>query len=422
MKKLKIAYICYYSNAELRKILHQHIPWWESFGRRIMHISPPKLVDHGIWNENAIREIEKYDDLEVHVINPQKFISQNDICFELRGIHYHIFRDEDSFLSMRIKTALRLNKRGAYSKNREFIRRTIESIKPQIVHVMGAENTFYSQSLLDVPKSIPTIIQLDTLINDPIFFENYFMSKEGYDYVAGVERELLQKANYVATKAKKYIKIIKEHIHPNVHILELGLPLAEPVDLEKRSTQYDFVYFAKILAKAIDYAIESFAIAYKKHPNITLDVVGSCPPSLLEEIKGRIKELGIEHAVFFEGELPTHKDVIKQIRKARFALLPVKISLTTGTIREAMANGLPVITTDTGELGTQKLNDKKECVLLSPKGDHEAMANNMIRLLNNPLLVENLIKNAGEKAHSIRSNAMVVKDWHDTYLKIAAKN
>ena len=41
---------------------------------------------------------------------------------------------------------------------------------------------------------------------------------------------------------------------------------------------------------------------------------------------------GIKDAVTFEGMLPTHDDVIAQIRKSRFALLPLRIDLTSGTI------------------------------------------------------------------------------------------
>jgi glycosyltransferase involved in cell wall biosynthesis len=420
--KIKIAFICYYSNKELRSILKQRIPWWEKLGRKLMHATPPILSDHGIWNVNAIKEFEKFDDLEVHVITPQKFINRDDFCFELRGVYYHIFRDEDSYFSSRLKRLLHIEKRGEYLKNRKYIKFTIDSIHPQIVHLVGAENTFYSQSLFDIPRKLPTILQLQTLLNDPIFYKGYYMSKDNYNYSAGIERKLLFTATYIATRAEKYKRIIKENINPNVQFLDFSLALNEPVDLEERKIEYDFVYFAKSLAKAIDYAIESFAIAYKQYPHITLDVVGGCPPALMDEILDRIKELGIEQAVKFEGELPTHDDVIRQIRKARYALLPVKISLTTGTIREAMANGLPVITTDTGELGTQKLNSEKECVLLSPKGDHEAMAQNMILLMNDKEIFEKLKKNAGERASAMRSNSRIVNEWHDSYLRILQRD
>lgn len=418
MRKIKIAFICYYSNEELRRILHQRIPWWEKYGRKLMHISPPKLSDHGVWNENAIKEFEAYEDIEVSVILPQKFISKKEVQFELRGIHYYVFRDEDSYFSSRVKRMFCRRKKKEYHQNREIIKSLLKEVTPDIVHVVGAENAFYSLSLLDVPSSVPTIIQLQTLINDPGFFQNYFMSADSYKYATEIERRILQKSTYIATRARKYINVIKESIKSDATFLDFSLALNEPVNIEKRQTTYTFVYFAKIIAKAVDYAIESFAIAHKKHPEITLDVIGSCPPDLMKSLKNRIHELGIQDFVIFEGELPTHADVIKQIRKSRFALLPVKISLTTGTIREAMANGLPVVTSDTGELGTQQLNKDKECVLLSAKGDHEAMAENMMKLLESPETERKLIQNASERAANLRTNAQVVSEWVETYRTI----
>jgi len=83
-----------------------------------------------------------------------------------------------------------------------------------------------------------------------------------------------------------------------------------------------------------------------------------------------------------------------------------------------MANGLPVVTSDTGELGTQQLNKDKECVLLSAKGDHEAMAENMMKLLESPETERKLIQNASERAANLRTNAQVVSEWVETYRTI----
>ena len=96
--------------------------------------------------------------------------------------------------------------------------------------------------------------------------------------------------------------------------------------------------------------------------------------------------------VIFCGPLPTHDDVIKQIRKSRFAILPLKIDLISGTIREAMANGLPVVTTITP--ATPKLNETRESVLLSEKGDFKAMAENMLWLINDNEVAIKLKKNS----------------------------
>lgn len=415
MNKIRVVWVCHLSNPEIRDYLHQRVPWWECIGRRLMHKAPACLVDFALWNTNAIHEFEKYEDAELHIVAPVDHVKRKDYRLTIRGVHFYFFRDEDDFLVSRIKQAFRLDKGKQYQKNRSYIKKVISEVKPHLVHVIGAENPYYSLSLLDVPSTIPTILQLQTLMNDPDFFENYPISKDEYNYRAGVEKRVIQSATYVATRATKFIPIVLSDIKPDAKILDLTLPLGEEINLEKHETSFDFVYFAKNISKAVDYAIEAFAIAFRSDNTLTLDVIGNYSQDEKEGLNKRIREIGIEKAITFEGMLPTHDDVIKQVRKSRFALLPLKIDLTSGTIREAMANGLPVVTTDTGELGTQKLNLNEECVLISPQGDHEAMAKNMLRLVNDSELVEKLRSNSIKKAKTKQTNAQIVMEWKDAY-------
>jgi glycosyltransferase involved in cell wall biosynthesis len=115
----------------------------------------------------------------------------------------------------------------------------------------------------------------------------------------------------------------------------------------------------------------------------------------------------------FEGKLPTHDDVICQIRKSRFALLPLKIDLVSGTIREAMANGLPVVTTVTP--ATPNLNKKRECVLLSEMGDHKAMADNMLRLIEDPEYANIIRDNCLQTANERITNKEIVDNYIRAY-------
>ena len=73
-----------------------------------------------------------------------------------------------------------------------------------------------------------------------------------------------------------------------------------------------------------------------------------------------------------------------------------------------MACNLPVITTIT-ENGTPKLNENRETVLLSDIGNHQALADNMLKLINNPKLVEQLIVNGKLLMQEKYSNNVAVK-------------
>ena len=163
-------------------------------------------------------------------------------------------------------------------------------------------------------------------------------------------------------------------------------------------------------------ALEAFGLAHEKHPDIRLDIIGNCSEEYKAFLDKIIEKYDISDYVFFEGKLPSHEDVLCQIRKSRFALLPLKIDLVSGTIRESMANGLPVLTTITQ--GTPILNKDYPCALLSEIGDHQSLADNMCRLLEDDSFAKTLKENGYKKAGSRISNTEIISQWMKEYHKI----
>lgn len=418
---IKVAIICTFSNQSVRDRLTYRIPWWEKFGGKIMGKNNNPATDLAIWITNAIHEFEKRnDDVELHVIAPASFIDE-DTAFDLNGVHYFFFRDEQATFFGRLIKVMRLRKNNQYLCNRRRIKKHLNSIQPQLVHLIGAENPWYSLSLLDVPNSIPTILSLQTLLADKAFLNNYPISKDRYNFLLSVEKKLLERTSYIASGAEKYRDIVRE-MYPDAVVLPISLPVGEEVNNVEEEKQYDFVYFARNISKAVEDAIYSFAIAHKENPSITLDIVGEYSMVEKEKLDKILDDKCIKNNVKFEGLLPTHEDVIKQIRKARFALLPLRVDLISGTIREAMANGLPVLTTDTGELGTQKLNEDIECALITSIGDYESMAKNMIKIVCDHDLECELKANGYLSAEKINSNAVVIDEWIKAYYNILSSN
>ena len=104
---------------------------------------------------------------------------------------------------------------------------------------------------------------------------------------------------------------------------------------------------------------------------------------------------------------------MRQIRKARFAVLPLKIDVSSSTLREAMANGLPVVTTITPS--TPKINAERQCLLLSEKEDFIGMKDNMLRLMNSKDLADELRQNAFIRVRERYDNEAIVGKWREVY-------
>lgn len=419
---MKIAWICSFSNALVREHLDIGLPRWiQWLYTRVRGHAPFSDADYGVWNTYAIKEFEKYNEVELHVISPCPFLRKTLEEFVINGVHYHFFRDEGGTIRNMVYKQLVKPKSSEYKQNRRIIIKLIEQIKPDVVHLFGAENPQYSLALLDVPRNIPTLVQLQTLVNDPDFKGNFPIDEARYQYLAKVELDVLQCADYIGTTATKYFNYVIQHIKPGAKMMNTTLALGESVQPPSQETRYDFVYFAADISKSCDLALEAFGLAYQQNPSITLDIIGGYTEGYKSQLDDIIERYGIGKAVTFEGRLATHDDVINQIRKARYALLPLKIDLTPGTIREAMSNGLPVLTTDTGELGTQNLNREYQCVLISPTSDHKALADNMIKLLNDPSTAEILRQNAYKYQRGKYNNDAVVRKYIEAYKQMLLK-
>ena len=410
-KTIKAVWLCTYSDAELRS--HLRFPrWhWANVFRRMLHMD--KQVDFAVWDSNALREFEKMDtDIELHVVAPHSGVGHLQE-FESKGVFYHIFWSEWDIITEKIKRKFNRQDENAFRHHRKTIANLIRKIQPDIVHCIGIENKFHSMAVLDIPKEILVIAQLQTLVSDERFKANCGTSEKEYTYNSEMERKIIHRSDYIGTRVKRFREIIQRDIKPNAIFVDTTLAVAEAVSEVEVAKEYDFVYFAADISKAADLAVEAFAEARKQVPVLTLNIIGGYSSELKERLEKRINELGIADSITFEGKLPTHEDVICQIRKSRFALLPLKIDLVSGTIREAHANGLPVVTTITP--ATPDLNKKYETVLLSKTGDHAAMANNMLRLVKDPEYAEMLRKNGLHLASERVSNREIVQKWIECY-------
>ena len=407
---LKVVWICQVSNEQLREHLELELPLWRrfnSFFRGKRKISN-RAADYAQWNTNAIAEFRSLDKIDLHVIFTHPNMRKKEVVFRDGGITFYAENMSDNSLLHTIKRHILKGKVSYKCWTR--ISRIVKRINPDIIHLMGAENSQYSLSILSLPHNVPVLVQLQTLLHAP----DAVISDYGMAIQKECEYKTLMKADYIGTSIPRYATIIHEKIRDNVTIVNNRLMISEETNMSESKKQFDFVYFANSISKAVDLAIEAFGIAHRKFPKITLDIVGGATESEVSKLMARAEELGCRDAITIEGKLSTHEDVIKQIRKARFALLPLKFDIMSGTIREAIWNGIPVVTTITS--GTPVLNEKRESVLLSKVGDHEGMALNMCKLIDNHLLAETLRINAVVTIDELfESNSQIAKKWVDIY-------
>ena len=154
-------------------------------------------------------------------------------------------------------------------------------------------------------------------------------------------------------------------------------------------------------------AIKVLALLKKTYPNASLCMVGPDKDGSLTNVKMLSKELGIEKSVEFTGLLDKNK-WIKKSEEFDVFINTTNIDNAPVSVIEAMALGLPVISTNVG--GIPYLIDTEIEGILVKKNNETEMVNAIINLIENPIKAVNIANNARKKAANFES-VFVKEQW-----------
>lgn len=385
MNKIKVALICHFSVPQIRAELD------------LYNGKKRNYRDYGLWNVNIINGLKSQDNIELHVIVPHRGMKHAIQEFTLDNVFYHFFWQELPFPWMQIEQKLFPQSKRNFPRNRKIVKNFINKIKPDIVNLIGAENPYYSITALDVSDA-PVILHCQTVYANPDRIRNTGkIVQQRWD----VELQLFHHIPYIACTGRMYYDLIKGY-EPRAIMFPRKWPVSKYPVIKDVPPKYDFAYFARYLSKnkGFDNAIEAIAKAIKVHPEMKILAVGTWDGDR-DYFEKMIDELGIRNNIEIHSSFSEYTDMLQYVKQARFALLPIKMDVLSGTIMEALSMGMPVVTCRTS--GTPSLNKKRETVLISDIGDDEALANNMLKLYESHKLEVKL-----------RQNGIIyIKEWEE---------
>jgi glycosyltransferase involved in cell wall biosynthesis len=333
----------------------------------------------------------------------------------MNGIHYHFFKSEDDTLFSRIKNTLGFIKSQKYQKNRLQIKQTIDQIQPDIINLIGLENTYYSIAALDI-NNYPVYVSIQTVLNNPK------LSKYGVgdSYAREIEMKILQKEKYFGCSGRLYHDLIQQ-VNDQAIFFKMFFPIQHPPKIEGNiRKEFDFVFYAArvVKNKGIEDTLDALALVKKQKPSVKLNVIGYCPKEYKQFLLKRIEALNLKDNVIFHDYFPVHEDLFRQVLKSKVAVVPGITAIINGTVIEPTLLGLPVVTYKTS--GTPYLNREKECVLLAEIGDIEGLANNMLKLMNDENYGQMLAQNANEFVTRTFDNTTSAKRLVEDYKAVIA--
>ena len=194
---------------------------------------------------------------------------------------------------------------------------------------------------------------------------------------------------------------------PNPIFIKGEVPQVEYKDREKTVVS---VGRLDMYQKRYDIMLGAFKLFSEKHPEYTLKLYGD--GSSVEEIKGIVNDYGLNDKVKFMG-LTTKP--MQDIAKDGMFLITSDFEGISNSLLEAMAAGLPSVSTDHSPGGARLLITSGENGLLAPVGDAKGLADAMCKFAENPGLAEKCGNNAKDVINRFAPDKII--DMWEEYLK-----
>jgi glycosyltransferase involved in cell wall biosynthesis len=165
----------------------------------------------------------------------------------------------------------------------------------------------------------------------------------------------------------------------------------------------------------IDVVVRAFSEIQKQFPEARLDLVGKGPSE--EEIRSLVRQLNLS-GVNFTG-VASREQIGRFYDQADIFINASWLDNMPVSILEAFACGTPVVSTAAESISY--LVDHEGTGLLSPVGDPQALAGNVVRLLRDPELSARLSSKAYKKSQSYEW-PVVRGQWLETYRSLTSRS
>lgn len=152
--------------------------------------------------------------------------------------------------------------------------------------------------------------------------------------------------------------------------------------------------------------IEAFSLVIRVHKDAKLHIYGI--GNLHEELTAQIKKLGLSSSVFLDGR---SNEVENVLSKATLFVLSSNFEGSPNALMEAMAVGVPSISTDCPCGGPRMLLGNNDKGLLVPVGDVKALADAIIYMLSNAD-IRNEYSQKCKNSSLAFSEKAVFNDWN----------
>lgn len=289
----------------------------------------------------------------------------------------------------------------------------IMKIRPDIVHVQNISSSipaFFSKIFFNIPYTIGVHGEKYSIKGEGILLPCFF-------------KKIWPAIPYV--KHSEIIFTLTEETRQDIQncLNKVSITIPNGVDLVffspvQRKSEFNpqipkIVCISRLESgKGIECALQAMKLIAKKEPKSKLIIIGG--GSIYKKLEDLTISIGISNNVEFVGEVPIF-EVPNYLFSSNIYLLPSFYEGFSLSLLEAMASGLPIISTPVG-IATKLI---KECNngYLVPIGDSHAIYEAVIRMIENPEIMVTFSNNSARSVQEY-SWSKIIKKYEKEFLKI----
>lgn len=312
-----------------------------------------------------------------------------------------------------IKTIKRLIKGERKQLQQQNLISVLEKIAPDVIHLQWTSVIPWLETVLEA-QQIPVVLSqrgYHSNIRPFVSIENFNYLKQWYPKISGfhsVSKAIAEKGDLIYQSSKKINQVIYTGF--DVENLPKSLTYAKSDTLEIVSVGRPH------WVKGYEYALLACKLLKDKGVKFKYTIIGAEGDEELQYLR---YDLGIENEVFFLGRMP-QSEVFKHMQNSNVLVLPSLAEGIPNVVVEAMALGVPVISTACG--GVEELIVDNENGWLVPTRNPKALTQALINVSQLPHeAIEQICTCARQKVEQQHSEKQMIADMETLY-KTVIKN
>ncbi len=316
-----------------------------------------------------------------------------DIC---EGIRVHRISSHQALMAQDLKAIAAIRYRVSALK---------QSFAPDLVHVHCTDPGTYFHLNSRILPFPPTLLTIHDELKD----------ERIQDYA--LLGQLIRHADAVTTVSEFMLQLLKKNASYAADRMSLvynGLPESDQRNSHRFSVPRLLCLGRLSREKGFDVALDAFAEIAIKHPDVKLIIAGDGPDR--EGLMSKGLRLGLSNRVMFPGWIPP-EEVSDLIGSATITLMPSRFNEPFGLVAlQAAQQGCPVIAARVG--GLPEVIEEGISGLLVEPDNSGALADNVLRLLNDPALAIRMGDKGRERANRLFSFETMVDGYERIYSEL----